>query len=112
MWSNYLQINYTNMQYSLKINMKWMKEWDKEWEVLHKSSKQSLLENLQHNSTQDDGSFGKERALSFKVIQMVEIKMNMVDNQWLNSKIGGNPCAYTSQPIEYKLTCHIRQKVS
>ena len=51
--------------------------------------KQSLLENLQHNSTQDDGSFGKERALSFKVVRMVEIKMKMVDDQLLNSKMGG-----------------------
>ena len=23
-----------------------------------------------------------------------------------------DPCAHTSQPIEYELTCHIRQKVS
>ena len=71
---------------------------------------ENLLENLQHNLTQKDVSFEKKRALSFKAIQMVEIKMKMVDDQWLNSKMGGNPCAYTSQPIEYKLTCHIRQK--
>ena len=23
-----------------------------------------------------------------------------------------DPCAHKSQPIEYKLTCHIRQKIS
>ena len=38
--------------------------------------------------------------------------MEIVDNQQLNSKIGGNPCAHTSQPMEYKLTCHIGQKKS
>ena len=34
------------------------------------------------------------------------------DGGWstVEFKNGGNPCAYTSQPIEYKLTCHIRQK--
>ena len=72
--------------------------------------KQSLLENLQHNITQDDGSIGTERALSFKAVRTVEIKMEMVDDQWLNLKMRGNPCAHTSQPIEYELACHIRQK--
>ena len=50
--------------------------------------KQSLLENLQHNSTQDDGSFRKERALSFKAVRTVEIKMEVVEDQRLNSKRG------------------------
>ena len=34
------------------------------------------------------GLFVKERAIPFKVVQTVEIKMKMVDDQRLNSKIG------------------------
>ena len=56
--------------------------------------------------------FEGESSLPFKVVRMVEIKINMLDDQQLNSKMGGNPCAHTSQPMEYKLTCHIGQKVS
>ena len=58
------------------------------WENVDKKEKfstklqRSSLENLQHNNTQKmDGSFGKERALSFKFVRIVEIKMKMVDDQ-------------------------------
>ena len=57
-----------------------------------------------------DGSFEGESSLPFKVVRMVEIKMEMVNDQRWNSKRVVDPCAHTSQPIEYKLTCHIRQK--
>ena len=65
------------------------------WENEEKKGKFStklqgnLLEKLQHNNIQnEDGSFEGERSLSFKVIQMVEIKMKMVDDQQWNLKIG------------------------
>ena len=34
------------------------------------------------------------------------------DGGWsmVKFKKKSDPCAHTSQPIEYKLTCHIRQK--
>ena len=65
------------------------------WENVDKKEKfstklqRNLLENLQHNNTQKmDGSFVKERALSFKAVWMVEIKIEVVEDQRLNSKIG------------------------
>ena len=58
------------------------------WENVDKKEKfstklqRNLLENLQHNNTQKmDGFFEGEISLPFKVVQMVEIKMKMVDDQ-------------------------------
>ena len=93
------------MQHDFKLKFYGMRECRQEIEVLQRN----LLENLKHNNTQKmDRSFKGEISLPFKVIQIVEIKMKMVDDQWLNLKMRGNPCAHTSQPIEYKLTSHIR----
>ena len=65
------------------------------WENVDKKEKfstklqRNLLENLQHNNTQKmDQSFVKERALSFKAVQTMEIKMEVVEDQRLNSKRG------------------------
>ena len=44
--------------------------------------------NLQHKNTQECGSFEKGRALSFKVVWMVEIKVKMMDDQKRSLKIG------------------------
>ena len=62
-----------------------MRECRQEIEVLHKAPKKPVRKP-EHNNTQKMDGFGKERALSFKAIQMVEIKMKMVDDQWWNSK--------------------------
>ena len=64
------------------------------WENVDKKEKfstklqRNLLENLQHNNTQKMDGFVKERALSFKVVRTVEIKMEVVEDQRLNSKRG------------------------
>ena len=47
-----------------------------------------MLEDLQHNNTQKMDGFEKEKALSFKAILTMEIKMKMVDDQWWNLKRG------------------------
>ena len=55
------------MQHESKLKCYDMRECRQEKKALHKAPRK-LLENLHHNLTQKDGSFVKERALSFKVI--------------------------------------------
>ena len=86
------------MQHESKLKCYGMRECRQEIEIVHKAP----------NIQKMDGFFEGENSLPFKVLSMVEINMKMVDDQWLNFKMKGNPCAHTSQPIEYKLTCHIR----
>ena len=58
-----------------------MRECRQEMEVLHKISSRIRVINLQHNNTQECGSFERERDLSFKVVRMVEINIKMMEDQ-------------------------------
>ena len=65
-----------------------MRECRQEIEVLHKAPKKPVRKPAHNNTQKMDGSFVKERALSFKAVQTVEIKMEVVEDQRLNSKRG------------------------
>ena len=64
------------------------------WENVDKKEKfstklqRNLLENLQHNNTQKIDPFEGESSLPFKAVRTVEIKMEVVEDQRLNSKRG------------------------
>ena len=55
------------------------------------------------------GSFEQEESSPFKEKWTIEIKRQNILSM-VEFKKRSDPCAHTSQPIEYKLTCHIRQK--